>query len=350
MPVLITQTFRTKQEQDDIYAQGRTKPGSIVTNVKYPNSAHCWGVAFDFCRNVKGKEWDNSDKFFNKVGAIGKSLGLTWGGDWKGFVDLPHLEMSKYMPNSSTNALVSKYGTPDKFKETWVTAPAATTVQPAQSAPSASSAAQGTAADQLVALGVIDNRDYVKDINAQYFNELMANATKPGLLHKLVINGISDVETGLKVLFDAGIITAPDHWRSIINSGNTKVKTVILGMANRSRVVLEKVVEAEAGAEDENGELIVSNVVMNRHKSLSFPNGVYNVVFQQDQFVTVKSGAYAKANASDKTKRAINRVLNGEDLSKGALYFQTLANAKPSTWHEKNLTIVKDYGGLRFYK
>jgi peptidoglycan L-alanyl-D-glutamate endopeptidase CwlK len=117
--VLVTQTWRTKAEQDALYAQGRTTKGNIVTNCKYPNSPHCWGVAFDFCRNVKGKEYDDSDDFFRKVGEIGKKLGLTWGGDFKSFVDKPHLEMKKYMPNASVNTLLNKYGTPEAFKATW---------------------------------------------------------------------------------------------------------------------------------------------------------------------------------------------------------------------------------------
>lgn len=118
--VLITETYRSKAEQDALYAKGRTTSGKIVTNAKYPKSPHCWGVAFDFCRNVKGREYDDSDNFFKRCGAIGKELGLTWGGDWTGFVDKPHLELKKYMPNSSTNYLINKYGTPDNFKKTWV--------------------------------------------------------------------------------------------------------------------------------------------------------------------------------------------------------------------------------------
>lgn len=125
LPVLITETWRSKQEQDSFYAKGRTAPGNIITNAKYPYSPHCWGVAFDFCRNVKGREYDNSDGFFDKVGRIAEKLfdgteyDLFWGGDWKNFVDKPHVEMKKYMPNGSVNWLVSKYGNPENFKKTW---------------------------------------------------------------------------------------------------------------------------------------------------------------------------------------------------------------------------------------
>jgi len=117
--VLITETWRSEAEQNALYAQGRTTPGNIVTNCKYPQSPHCWGVAFDFCRNVKGQEYTDSDSFFSKVGAVGKTLGLAWGGDWKGFVDKPHLELAKYLPNNSVKTLQAQYGTPAKFKAIW---------------------------------------------------------------------------------------------------------------------------------------------------------------------------------------------------------------------------------------
>lgn len=121
--ILVTETFRTKAEQDALYAKGRTAPGDIVTNCRYPNSPHCWGVAFDFCRNVRGREYDDSDGFFKKCGEIGKSLGLAWGGDFRSFVDKPHLEFKKYLPNNSVNTLIKQYGTPEKFIASWKSTP-----------------------------------------------------------------------------------------------------------------------------------------------------------------------------------------------------------------------------------
>ena len=117
--VLITDCWRSREEQNALYCMGRTRPGSIVTNVAWPNSAHNWGVAFDFCRNEKGKEYDNHDRFFDRVGQIGKGLGLDWGGDWKSFRDMPHLQMAKYMPGNTTAWLKSKYKTPERFISTW---------------------------------------------------------------------------------------------------------------------------------------------------------------------------------------------------------------------------------------
>ena len=114
--VKVTDTVRTKQEQNDLYAQGRTEPGNIVTWVKYPYSNHNWGMAFDVCRNDGKGAYNDSDGWFKKVGQVGKSFGLEWGGDWKGTPDKPHFELTKY---GDTNTLAKKYGTPENFKKMW---------------------------------------------------------------------------------------------------------------------------------------------------------------------------------------------------------------------------------------
>lgn len=90
--VLITNTVRDKEYQEYLYAQGRTRPGSIVTNGKVPTfHADTAGLAFDFCKNVKGHEYDDAD-FFKKAAAIAKEMGFSWGGDWKSFPDAPHIQ------------------------------------------------------------------------------------------------------------------------------------------------------------------------------------------------------------------------------------------------------------------
>ena len=90
--VLITSTVRDREYQEYLYAQGRTRPGSIVTNAKIPTfHADTAGLAFDFCKNVKGHEYDDT-AFFKKAAAIAKEMGFSWGGDWKSFVDRPHIQ------------------------------------------------------------------------------------------------------------------------------------------------------------------------------------------------------------------------------------------------------------------
>ena len=115
----IGECLRTVAEQDALYAQGRTKPGSRVTNARGStySSQHQWGVAFDFYRNDGRGAFYDADGFFTKVGKLAKSIGLGWGGDWKSPVDKPHVYLPQW--SSTTGILRSTYGTPDKFMRTW---------------------------------------------------------------------------------------------------------------------------------------------------------------------------------------------------------------------------------------
>ncbi len=119
LEVRITECFRTVAEQDALYAQGRTKPGNIITNAPGYSyaSMHQWGVAFDICRNDGKGAYYNDDGWFSKVGKIGQSLGLEWGGAWTGFVDRPHFQLPDW--GSTTSRLRALYGTTDNFKKTW---------------------------------------------------------------------------------------------------------------------------------------------------------------------------------------------------------------------------------------
>lgn len=110
-------THRGKEEQNGLYAQGRTKPGNIVTQVQYPYSNHNWYIAADFYRNDGKGAYNDSDGFFTKVGKIAQSVGLEWGGSWKGFQDKPHVQLKHF--GSTPVKLIAKYGTPEKYKKTW---------------------------------------------------------------------------------------------------------------------------------------------------------------------------------------------------------------------------------------
>lgn len=97
---IITQGLRSFAESDSLYAQGRTKPGNIVTNAKAGQSIHNYGLAFDFVISVGGiakwdtkTDWDEDKQSdWMEVVNIFKSHGWSWGGDWKSLKDYPHLE------------------------------------------------------------------------------------------------------------------------------------------------------------------------------------------------------------------------------------------------------------------
>ena len=83
---------RTYDEQNTLYEQGRSKPGRIVTNARGGYSNHNFGVAFDIGVFEGGHYLDESPAY-KAVGALGKQLGLEWGGDWKSIQDEPHFEL-----------------------------------------------------------------------------------------------------------------------------------------------------------------------------------------------------------------------------------------------------------------
>lgn len=88
-------TLRTFAEQAELYAQGRTKPGKIVTQAKPGYSWHNWGLAFDIVfKNGNSWTWDKPDEMWAKLGEMGKKHGFEWGGSWRPFRDLPHFQLT----------------------------------------------------------------------------------------------------------------------------------------------------------------------------------------------------------------------------------------------------------------
>lgn len=88
---------RTMAEQRNIYAQGRTKPGKVVSNAKPGQSAHNFGYAVDIWP-LKGDDfdWGAADSLFKKMAAIAVEMGLTAGYNFKSIHDAPHVESPKW--------------------------------------------------------------------------------------------------------------------------------------------------------------------------------------------------------------------------------------------------------------
>ena len=99
-PPFIVETYRSHQKQEDLYAQGRTRPGNIVTHVRAGGSFHNYypTLAFDIAFNIPasaGGPWSRLE-LFEKFAVIAKELDIEWGGDWKYFVDRPHFQVPRY--------------------------------------------------------------------------------------------------------------------------------------------------------------------------------------------------------------------------------------------------------------
>lgn len=120
MTIRIVQGFRSIEYQNELYAQGRTKPGQIVTKAVGGKSFHNYGLAIDFAILYDGKiSWDIEDDKDNdgisdwmEVVSVFKAAGYVWGGNWVSIKDYPHFEKGF---SYTTSKLKEKYDNGDVF-------------------------------------------------------------------------------------------------------------------------------------------------------------------------------------------------------------------------------------------
>lgn len=105
VPFMVIEGLRTPARQTELYAQGRTKPGPVVTWTM--KSKHLEGRAVDIVPYENGKiDWNDLSNFNALYRAMMKAAGergvaLRYGGDWdgdgklreKGESDSPHFEL-----------------------------------------------------------------------------------------------------------------------------------------------------------------------------------------------------------------------------------------------------------------
>ncbi len=113
-----THTYRSIQEQNELYDIGRTIKGNKVTNAKGGSSFHNYGLAFDIVILLdkdKNGTFENisyaQDENFMKVVDFFKLKRYEWGGDFKTFKDKPHFQ--KTFGNSISDLKSKKTFTED---------------------------------------------------------------------------------------------------------------------------------------------------------------------------------------------------------------------------------------------
>jgi len=102
LDLLVTCTLRSLAEQAELYAQGRTSPGRIVTEASAGESAHNYGMAIDIVPIVNGKpDWRGADRVWQQAAALGEAAGLEWAGRWVSFPEEPHFELPNWRDHIS---------------------------------------------------------------------------------------------------------------------------------------------------------------------------------------------------------------------------------------------------------
>lgn len=100
LDVAVNSTRRDNEYQATLYAQGRTRPGNIVTNGK-TTTFHGAGLALDFYSKSTG--W-SQHSFFVRCAQVAKKYGFSWSGDWKSFVEYAHIQWDNGGKAKHTNA------------------------------------------------------------------------------------------------------------------------------------------------------------------------------------------------------------------------------------------------------
>uniref|UniRef100_UPI0025F6DA74 M15 family metallopeptidase n=1 Tax=uncultured Gilliamella sp. TaxID=1193505 RepID=UPI0025F6DA74 len=115
----VTDGYRTIEEQNKLYDQGRKNPGPIVTKVKGGYSFHNYGLAIDVVKILDKKAiyLDSTNPDMAEIVRIAKSYGSSWGGDWTTFKDYPHFE---FKFGFTTTQLLEKYNNGDLNDEGYV--------------------------------------------------------------------------------------------------------------------------------------------------------------------------------------------------------------------------------------
>ncbi len=176
-----------------------------------------------------------------------------------------------------------------------------------------------------------------------------ANAAKPACEAKL-----DEIYTADERKNAMGIVSIASSGQRIVDY-QTLDKEFKYELSAKDLEALLRIVEAEAGGEDEEGKLLVANVVLNRVASEEFPDTVSEVVFQQEngvtQFSPVRNGRYWTVEISQETVCAVERALEGEDISQGALYFaaRKYADNDKMRWFDEKLTYLFAHGGHEFF-
>jgi len=105
--IRVTQGLRSWNDQLALWLKGRdihgniTDQSKIVTKAQPGHSYHNFGLAVDVAPfNDNTPDWDLNHPVWKRIVAVGESLGLTSGSEWRTFPDWPHFQLTGKLPVS----------------------------------------------------------------------------------------------------------------------------------------------------------------------------------------------------------------------------------------------------------
>lgn len=108
------------------------------------------------------------------------------------------------------------------------------------------------------------------------------------------------------------------------------------GVSNADRQLLYRAVEAEVTGAEYDDKLRVTNVILNRVNSDSFPNTIRRVIHQPNQFCIVRDNRINTVKVTDTSRKAVDDALGGKwIMSDKVLYFNVRGL---NSWASRNKT------------
>ena len=119
LDAIVFEAFRSNARQAYLYAQGRTRPGAVVTNASSSlTSWHGYGLAVDVVHRTGfwtpfGEDAKRNEQWFAEVAAVFKATRCNWGGDWTK-PDTPHMQWGRMpaSPSAAARASIASRGAP----------------------------------------------------------------------------------------------------------------------------------------------------------------------------------------------------------------------------------------------
>ena len=188
-----------------------------------------------------------------------------------------------------------------------------------------------------------------------------------------IVNGVADMERYSDVTRLVGVANSDEEvlagargldrrmiHQTTLKNGTDKAgelgyhaQQIVLNnqMSDDEYYTLLQIVEAEATGGDVMSKMIVAGVVLNRVRDSHFPDSIYEVVWQKNQFQPTSDGRIYSCTITESTIEAVERVLQGEDYSQGALFFFARDSAEEQNvnWFDSSLVPVFEYGGHEYF-
>jgi len=132
----------------------------------------------------------------------------------------------------------------------------------------------------------------------------------------------------------------PETFSVKINSNIYQIRDsekINLSYTDEDVLWLARIANVEANGGSVYKKMAVANVVLNRVKSPSFPNTVYEVIFAHNQFPPAYKDGFTELTPNEDSIIAAKRALNGENNVENCLYFNYIPFSGKSDDLYKNI-------------